>query len=104
MFKYYFFFHSNKSNKHIASPIGYDCNSGVSLESAISISGIKKNFFLKVDIEGWEYRILDQIIENSHLMTGIAIEFHDTDIHFPLIENFVNNVSANMYLGSGLIN
>ena len=29
------------------------------------LKNLEKNFFLKIDIEGSEYRILDQIIKNS---------------------------------------
>lgn len=35
------------------------------------------NVFLKCDIEGAEYNLLIDIIQNSHLLSGIAIEFHD---------------------------
>ena len=30
--------------------------------------------FLKIDIEGSEYRIFDEIIKNQNYFTGIAIE------------------------------
>jgi FkbM family methyltransferase len=36
--------------------------------------------FLKVDIEGSEYRVLDDILEHSADIDAIAIEFHDVDI------------------------
>jgi|TARA_B110000438_G_C15673546_1_gene589207 hypothetical protein len=48
------------------------------------------NFFLKVDIEQHEYRILDQIIKHQKRITGLAIEFHECDLHFEKIKNFVN--------------
>ena len=32
--------------------------------------------FLKMDIEGSEYEILDQIVESSHRLSGIAMELH----------------------------
>jgi hypothetical protein len=35
--------------------------------------------FLKVDIEGAEYRVLDQILEYADRIEALAIEFHDTD-------------------------
>ncbi len=49
------------------------------------------NFFLKVDIESQEYRILDQIIKHQKKITGLVIEFHDCDLHFDKIRNFINN-------------
>jgi len=45
--------------------------------------------FLKIDIEGWEYRLLETLIENRDSITGLAIEFHDFDIHQERIKDFV---------------
>ena len=36
--------------------------------------------FAKIDIEGTEYRVLPAIGERAELFTGLAVEFHDTDI------------------------
>jgi hypothetical protein len=46
---------------------------GVSGDGALSIFG-------KVDVEDTEYRILPAIAQRGDLFTGLAIEFHDTDI------------------------
>lgn len=43
-----------------------------------------KNIFLKMDIEGSEYRIIDDIVRHAPQITGIAMEFHDTD-HLRLV-------------------
>ncbi len=48
------------------------------------------NFFLKVDIEKHEYRILEQIIRYQGRLTGLVIEFHDCDFHFEKIKSFIN--------------
>ena len=37
-----------------------------------------QNIFLKMDIEGSEYRVIDEILKHSTSITGLAIEFHDT--------------------------
>ena len=37
--------------------------------------------FLKIDVEGSEYRILDDVLDNADAINAIAIEFHDLDIH-----------------------
>ena len=47
------------------------------------------NFFLKVDIEKHEYRILEQIIKYQERLTGLVIEFHDCDFHFEKIKSFI---------------
>ena len=50
----------------------------------------KKNIFLKIDIEGSEYRILDQIIKYSFCLNALVIEFHDCDLHLQRIETFID--------------
>lgn len=50
-----------------------------------------KNIFFKIDIEGNEYKILDQLIEYQSCMTGLTIEFHDCDLHQDKIKNFIEN-------------
>lgn len=47
--------------------------------------------FLKVDVEGWEYRLLDDILAEGNRICGLAIEFHDVDLHYPLIKECVEN-------------
>ena len=51
----------------------------------------EKPVFLKIDIEGYEYQILDEIILNSELLCGIVIEFHKISDHIDEIRNFINN-------------
>lgn len=45
--------------------------------------------FLKIDIEGSEYRILDEIIKFEKLFSGLVIEFHNVDLHLNLILEFI---------------
>ena len=60
------------------------------------LKNLEKNFFLKIDIEGSEYRILDQIIKNSKKINGLAIEFHDFDLHQNVIKKFVNELDLKL--------
>ena len=50
----------------------------VSLTQAIK-STRSQSLFLKIDIEGSEYEIIEQIIENEGVIYGLVIEFHDTE-------------------------
>lgn len=43
-----------------------------------------KKIFLKIDIEGSEYRIIDSIVKHANKISGIAIEFHETDPYRPI--------------------
>lgn len=45
--------------------------------------------FVKVDIEGSEYRILEDVLKHSSELLGLVVEFHDTE---PLREVFRNAV------------
>jgi len=89
-FKYKNFF-SQKNVKHIQKKI-------VSKKfnyHDISIDEIIKKFkneklFLKIDIEGDEYRIIDKLKFFKN-MIGFIIEFHDIDYHHKKISHFLNN-------------
>lgn len=79
-------------NRHFARYVGK-----TSLASAVSLAEImadldlpaSSKIFLKVDIEGSEYRILEEMIDLADRMSGAVIEFHDVDLHLERIEAFV---------------
>jgi len=48
--------------------------------------------FLKCDIEGAEYGILDDIIRQADRLTGLVIEFHDMWSHMNEITNFIGKL------------
>tara|TARA_B100001287_G_C22543232_1_gene463133 strand:- start:174 stop:902 length:729 start_codon:yes stop_codon:yes gene_type:complete len=52
----------------------------------------KENVFLKIDIEGSEYRILKDILKFKNKLIGLVIEFHDYDLNKTIIKDFVDNV------------
>jgi len=54
------------------------------------------NIFLKIDIEGSEYRILDEIIKNQNKIIGIVIEFHDFDYHKNIIYDFYKKLNLDI--------
>ena len=56
----------------------------------------KKSIFLKIDIEGSEYRFLDSILENEDRIVGMVIEFHDCDLHLNTIVNFINKFNLKL--------
>ena len=55
-----------------------------------------QNIFLKIDIEGSEYRFLDDIIANEKRITGMVLELHDCDIHLKEIKNFIKKLSLKL--------
>lgn len=64
--------------------------------STILDSTKHKNIFLKIDIEGSEYRLLNTLILNQDRISGLIIEFHDCDLHINSIKNFIENFSLQL--------
>ena len=67
----------------------------------VSISSIldkKFNVFLKCDIDGGEYQILDELIEYAQIFTGIVIEFHtiSKNSNFNHIVNFISKIGMKL--------
>jgi hypothetical protein len=56
----------------------------------------KSNVFLKIDIEGSEYEILDEILKSSDKLTGLVIEFHDIQNNFHHLENFIKSINLEL--------
>jgi hypothetical protein len=52
--------------------------------------------FLKIDIEGDEYRVLEEILKNQKSITGLIIEFHDFDLNLDKVELFCNKFDLNV--------
>ena len=52
--------------------------------------------FLKIDIEGWEYRLLDDLLALSDRICGLVIEFHDIDLHGARIADFMARLGMNI--------
>jgi hypothetical protein len=87
---YKFFFRGKR--QHIRSFVGVDAPPFyLSMRHIFNMVRAKRlgKCFLKVDIEGSEYRILEDLIENAKTTTGLAIEFHDCDLNMERIEAFV---------------
>ena len=81
--------------KHIEKNVGLDLAGSITMDNVFKETDSNK-IFLKIDIEGGEYRILDSIIENQDRLTGMVMEFHDCDLHLALIENFLSKFSLSL--------
>ena len=89
--RFYNFFKKNRIHfaKHVGNQeLELRHNYFVSLEKILSSLNYQ-NIFIKIDIEGGEYRILKVLLENSNKITGLVIEFHDCDLYLQEIKNFV---------------
>ena len=81
--------------KHIEKFVGPEYAGSITMDNVFKETDSNK-IFLKIDIEGGEYRLLDSIIENQNRLTGMVMEFHDCDLHIALIENFLSKFSLSL--------
>ena len=70
--------------------------SDISLQSIVNKYVDGQKGYLKVDIEGSEYNLLDEIINYKQLFNGIAIEFHDVSNHIFEINNFISKINKGL--------
>lgn len=47
--------------------------------------------FLKIDVQGAEYRFLGTLVDQSDKIAGCVIEFHECDLHLRKIEKFIES-------------
>jgi hypothetical protein len=82
--------------RHVPKMVGqFNDHNYTSVEDIVKdykLSKYKKKVFVKCDIEGHEYRILDALLASADLWSGIALEFHDVDLHFDKIASFVRRL------------
>ena len=84
-------FFKNKQTKYIKFGLGLKNNQIKTLDEIIFDCGLEKDIFIKIDIEGDEYRILDDLIKHSEKIIGLVIEFHNVDLHYDQIEKFIKD-------------
>lgn len=88
-FGYSLFFRGNR--QHVDSFIGYSGARSMTFAEVWAAYADQTPVFVKCDIEGWEYRILDDIVAHADRITGLVVEFHDVDLHRDRIERFVRD-------------
>lgn len=86
------FFNGNR--RHIKMKIGKSLNGGIDIMEAFKYADSPSSCFLKIDIEGSEYRVLEQIEGLASNISGLVIEFHDIDLHFERIERFARRLET----------
>lgn len=92
---YQFFFSGTVS--HIKKFVGFDNRNGcISMSNLLNEHIKNQNIFLKIDIEGHEYRCLDAILNHQDRIKGLAIEFHNYDLFEDVIIDFISNFQLNV--------
>jgi len=92
-FEYKRFFNGLEAIHHQLK-VGYDdCGSSVSIRTILKTVTTKK-VVLKIDIEGWEYRVMDDLVNASDNVLGFVMELHDIDIHRDRISSFIEKLRS----------
>ena len=95
MYKDYKNFFKNKNIEHKELRIG-NGNECIDLKKILEDRKSELPAFIKIDIEGSEYRIFEQILLYQNSFTGIGIELHDVDIHMEKIKDLIKNLDMKL--------
>jgi hypothetical protein len=88
-FRRYRAFFARPDAEHRRTMVGYDLpGQSVSLRTILAEKD-RGEIGLKIDIEGWEYRLLDQLVEEQERIAFLVIEFHDVDLMADRITRFL---------------
>lgn len=79
---------------HFQSAIGSGSNL-IDLNTVFNRVNSNK-IFLKIDIKGSEYRILEDLIKYQNNISGLVIEFHNIDLRMQRILEFIKNLNLKL--------
>jgi hypothetical protein len=90
-------FFSQKNVHHIEKFVGLNSlnNAHCTFLDVLSETN-SQNIFLKIDIEGSEYRFLKDLIANSRRINGLVMECHDCDLHLEEIKEFIKDFGLDL--------
>jgi hypothetical protein len=90
-------FFTQPQNHHVRKFVGLNTkdNNYCTLSSVLDDKKYK-NCFLKIDIEGSEYRLLNTLILNQDKISGLVIELHECDLHINVIKTFIQNFNLKL--------
>ncbi len=93
---YIIFFRGTKKHiqKNVSNVVKNNSNF-ISIKDIFNTTS-SQNIFLKIDIEGYEYRILDELLNNEDRINGMVIEFHDCDLHLEKLRSFIQKSKFNI--------
>jgi len=78
---------------HHQLKVGYDGDGSVSLKTILARI-TTESVFLKIDIEGWEYRIMEDLVNTPDNVLGFVMELHDIDLHRDRICAFIEKLGS----------
>jgi len=94
---YLVFFRNDKI--HFRQKIWFDNrDNGATIENVFSRLPEGCPVFVKMDIEGSEYRVLDDLLRHSRDIVAMAIEFHDVDIVSSLFNSLIEKIKRDFHI------
>ena len=93
----YLNFFSKPNHHHIKKYVGLNSENNIhcTLSSILDCSKYK-NIYLKIDVEGSEYRFLNTLILHQNRISGLVLELHDCDLHLKTIERFIDRFNLRL--------
>ena len=94
IFKYFSYIHffDNIQIIHFQEKVWWNNNKNNSTINKIFERIDDDNIFLKMDIEGSEYRVIEKILNYDEKIVGMAIEFHEVDILYDTWLDLINKI------------
>jgi hypothetical protein len=94
---YMFFFRSDRV--HFKQRIWRDKqNNSATMEDVFGRLPATSQVFVKMDIEGSEYRVLDDLLRHSENIVAMAVEFHDVDILSDRFNSLIGKIKRDFYI------
>lgn len=97
------FFNVNRNNYFFKKKIGETLleNNNTNIEKIVNdlnlyFLGLKPPIFFKIDIEGSEYIILNDLVKFSKSISGLVIEFHDVPVNLNIILKFIKDIDLDL--------
>lgn len=86
-------------NTHFKQRVWYDRqNNSATIDDAFGRLPPDSSVFVKMDIEGSEYRVLEDVLRRSRDIAAMAIEFHDVDILPGLFNTLIEKIKQDFYI------
>ncbi len=73
-------------------------DNSVTVDDAFDRLPARCQVFVKMDIEGSEYRVLDDLLKHSGSIVALAIEFHDVDIVTERFNSLVEKIKRDFHI------
>jgi hypothetical protein len=87
-------------NVHFQNRIWRDCEHGnVTVDEAFErLPSDSRTVFLKMDIEGSEYRVLDDVLKHADDIVAMTIEFHEIDLLPDTFSSLIKEIKRKFHI------